>query len=203
MSKLLRYLVLLLAVMIVIGYVMRVPLMQGIAHVLIHEDTATHCDVMVVLSGNAFDRGNEGARLFRAGYAPHIICPGGNMERLFLIAGDTVYESDMLKRNVMRLGIADTLVTAIHAGTSTLEEADTIRGYCMARGIHSIMVVTNLFHTRRARAVYQKVFAKTGITIHMRGAHDSGYDEEHWWTSEYGLIALNNEYMKTLYYWLK
>lgn len=189
--------------LVALGMVFKSQLLGCFSNFLIRQDPPEKCDLMVVLSGSAFVRGNEGARLYRQGYAKQIVCPGGNLEDLFLVLGDTVYESDLCRRNILKNGIPETQVKAIHYGTSTREEADTILSYCKERGIRKVMVVTTLFHTRRAGNVYKKRFAKEGIQVVVRGAHAFDYDEDHWWQSEYGLIALNNEYMKTLYYFFK
>lgn len=203
MRKKLLAFILFLVMLIAVCVAFKTPILQSFSNFLMKQDTAERADLMVVLSGSAFDRGNEGARLYKEGYAKQIICPGGNLENLFLILGDTLYESDLCRKNVIRNGVPDSLVTAVHYGTSTREEADTILGYCRQHQIKKIIVVTNLFHTRRAGNVYKKRFEKEGITVLMRGAHATDYDENHWWQSEYGLIALNNEYMKTLYYLIK
>ena len=192
-----------LVVIVAICVIFKTAILQSFSNFLMKQDEPQKADLMVVLSGSAFDRGNEGARLYKEGYAKHIVCPGGNLEELFLILGDTLYESDMCRKNVIRNGVPDSLVTAIHYGTSTREEADTILSYCKEHQVKKIIVVTTLFHTRRAGNVYRDRFAKEGITVLMRGAHASEYDENHWWQGEYGLIALNNEYMKTLYYLIK
>jgi uncharacterized SAM-binding protein YcdF (DUF218 family) len=186
-----------------VGIVFKTQILQSFSNFLIRQDPPDKADLMVVLSGSAFDRGNEGARLYKEGYTSHIVCPGGNLEELFLIQGDTVYESDMCKRNIIHNGVPDSLVTTLHYGTSTREEADTILSYCTQHQIKKIIVVTTLFHTRRAGKVYKKRFADAGITVIMRGAHSSEFEESLWWQNEYGLISLNNEYMKTLYYLIK
>jgi uncharacterized SAM-binding protein YcdF (DUF218 family) len=192
-----------LIMLVAVCVTFKIQILQSFSTFLMKQDAPEKVDLMVVLSGSAFDRGNEGARLYKEGYAKEVVCPGGNLEELFLILGDTLYESDLCRKNVIRNGVADSLVKAIHYGTSTREEADTILGYCKAHQVKKIIVVTNLFHTRRAGNVYKKRFSKEGITVLMRGAHASDYEEDHWWQSEYGLIALNNEYMKTLYYLIK
>lgn len=189
--------------LIALGVVFKTPILRSFSNFLMKQDDPEKADLMVVLSGNAFDRGNEGARLYKADYAHHIVCPGGNLEHAFLIMGDTVYESDLCKKNIVKNGVPDSMVTVLRYGTSTLEEADTILGYCREHQIKKIIVVTSLFHTRRAGKVYRKRFAAAGIRVMMRGAHDSDFDENLWWQNEYGLIGLNNEYMKTLYYFLK
>ena len=190
-------------VLIAIGLIFKTPILQSFSNHLIKQDELEKVDLMVVLSGGAYDRGNEAVRLFKQGYAPFIVCPGGNLEHDFLIVGDTVYESDLTKKDILKGGIPDSLVTVLKYGTSTIEEADTILGYCKEHHIKKIMVVSNLFHTRRAGKVYKKKFDKAGITVLMRGCHDSQFDEDHWWQNEYGLIGLNNEYMKSLYYFIK
>jgi uncharacterized SAM-binding protein YcdF (DUF218 family) len=189
--------------LVAMGIVFKTTILQSFSNFLMKQDLPEKADLMVVLSGSAFDRGNEGARLYKEGYAKHIICPGGNLEDILLALGDTMYESDVCKKNIVRNGVPDSLVTVLHYGTSTREEADTILGYCREHQIKKIIVVTTLFHTRRAGNVYRKRFEKEGITVLMRGAHASDYDENLWWQSEYGMIGLNNEYMKTLYYFLK
>ena len=183
--------------------IFKVPILRSFSNFLIRQDAPEKADLMVVLSGSAFDRGNEGARLYKEGFAKQVVCPGGNLEELFLIIGDTVYESDLCRKNVIRNGVPDSFVTALHYGTSTREEADTILGYCKQHQIKILIVVTTMFHTRRAGKVYKERFAKEGITVLMRGARDSMYDENEWWQNEYGMIALNSEYMKTLYYLIK
>ncbi len=189
--------------LIAVGVIFKTPILQSFSGFLIKQDAPEESDAMVVLSGNAFDRGNEGARLYRDGYTKRVICPGGNLERAFLIMGDTVYESELLKKNIVRNGVPDSMITLLRYGTSTAEEADTLLGYCREHHVKKLLVVTSLFHTRRAGKVYRKKFAGTETKIIMRGAHDSQFDENYWWKDEYGLIALNNEYMKTFYYFLK
>jgi uncharacterized SAM-binding protein YcdF (DUF218 family) len=202
MKKTLAF-ILLCIMLIALGMTFKAPILRSFSDFLMKQDPAEKADLMVVLSGDAFDRGNEGARLYKQGYANHIVCPGGNLEELFLILGDTLYESDLCKRNIVRNGVADSLVTVLHYGTSTREEADTILGYCKEHRIKKVIVVTSLFHTRRAGNVYKKRFAEEGIKVLMRGAHAFDFDENLWWQNEYGLIGLNNEYMKTLYYLIK
>ena len=199
MKKLLALVVLLIALCVVFEK----PILRSFANFLMRQDEPEKADAIVVLSGNSFDRGREAAKLFKQGFAPYIICPGGNLEREFVALGDTLYESDVCKRSIVRNGIPDALIRVIHRGTSTIEEADTMLDYCRAHQLHKIIVVTSLFHTRRAGGVYHKRFAGSGIKVIMRGAHDSVYNERRWWKNEYGLLALNNEYMKTLYYLFK
>ena len=202
MKKTLAFLCLCI-MLIAIGVTFKTPILQSFSNFLMKQDNLEKVELIVALSGNAYERGNEAADLLKQGYAPRIVCPGGNLETIFLVLGDTIYESDLCKKDIVRNGVSDSLVAALHYGTSTREEADTILGYCKEHHIKKIIVVTTLFHTRRAGNVYKKRFAAEGITVLMRGAHAFDFDEDTWWQNEYGLIGLNNEYMKTLYYFIK
>ncbi len=189
--------------LIALGMTFKRPIPQSISGFLMKQDPLEKADLLVVLSGGSYDRGNEASKVYKAGYAPLVLCPGGNLLRDFLIIGDTTYESDLTKAGMVKNGVSSDAITVLRYGTSTAEESDTVLGYCREHHIRKIIVVSNLFHLRRAGKVYRKKFAGDNITILMHGAHDSQYDEEHWWENEYGLIALNNEFMKTLYYLIK
>ena len=130
-----------IVVLIAIGIIFKTPILQSFSNFLMKQDPPEKADIMVVLSGGAFDRGNEGANLYKGGYAKRIICPGGNLEEILLALGDTMYESDVCKRNIVRNGIPDSLISVIHYGTSTREEADTILGYCKEHQIKKIIGV--------------------------------------------------------------
>jgi len=170
--------ILFVVMLIAIGMIFKTKILLSFSNFLIQQDEPQKADAMVILSGNAFERGNEAYELFRKGFAPKIICPGGNLQPDFLILGDSVYESDLTKKQITNKNIADSLVFAIHSGTSTAEEADTVLKYCLQKNIKSIIVVTTLFHTRRAGKVYHKLFDKAGIKVFVRGANNFFFNEK-------------------------
>ena len=43
----------------------------------------------------------------------------------------------------------------------------------------------------------------SGVEMVLRGVQDGGFERDNWWSSEPGLIFVNNEYIKMAYYWLK
>ncbi|MFN8278537.1 MAG: YdcF family protein [Chitinophagales bacterium] len=178
--------------------------LRAFSNFLICEDAPEKADAMVVLSGDAFMRGHEGARLYQQGLAPLVICPGGNIEHnLLIVTGDSIYESELCRKKIIEEGVDSNQVVALHQGTSTAEEADAVLRYCKEKQIDRLLVVTSKFHTRRARNVYKKKFAAAGISVRMRGSSSVFFDENYWWKNEYGMLALNNEYMKLLFYALK
>jgi uncharacterized SAM-binding protein YcdF (DUF218 family) len=112
-------------------------------------------------------------------------------------------EGEITRRFVVENGVPEDKVKLLEQGTSTLEESEVILAYCKQNGIKKIGIVSTQFHTRRIRRVFDKRFAGSGIEVFIFGANATAYSEETWWDNEYGLISLNNEYIKILYYWLK
>ncbi len=180
------------------------PMLQKLGGVLIYQDTLIQADAMIVLSGGAFERGNAGAEIFQTHAVKKIICPGGNIiYDVLILYGDTMYESDITRLRIIQQGVPDSIVIAIHDGTSTFEEAVEMKNYCTTHQISSMVIVSSLFHTARVHKVYKQVFRDSQIRLCVRGAHAIRYDETLWWKSEEGLIAFQNEMIKTVYYWFK
>ena len=184
-------------------YLFRHPVLRLFATALIHEDSLTRADVMVVLSGGGFDRGNEASKLYHAGYAPKIICTGGNPVMELKVFGIDTLECDMTAANLRRLLVPDSAIIQLREGTSTKEEALLIASYCKRHSYRKVIIVSSLLHTRRARATIGRQLRPYGIKLMMHGAPSSRFDEMHWWQTEDGLITINNEWLKRFYYWYK
>ena len=185
-------------------YVFRFDVLRAFGNYLIEEDHLEQCPVLFVLSGGPWDRGNEAARLFKKGYADRIVCTGKNLPHNFKALGMDYPESEITRLNLIRNNnIADSSVKLIKKGRSTFEESNIILDYCQDNNIDKCIIVSSKFHTRRIDQVFEEKFANSGIDYILRGAPSTNYEEQRWWANEYGLIALNNEYIKIFYYWWK
>jgi uncharacterized SAM-binding protein YcdF (DUF218 family) len=173
------------------------------ATLLIHQDKLEKAEAIFVLSGGSYDRGNEAAKLFYKGYSKRIVCPGANPFIELKVFNIDTLESDMAVANLKRLHIPDSCITQLKYGTSTREEFDTIIGYCLRENIHRIIVLSSLLHTARVNAVFREKMETAGIELIVHGAPSSRFNEYRWWEDEEGLIAVNNEWIKTIYYWWK
>ena len=193
-----------LLVLLLLLYMMRSSIMVGMANFLIDEDEPENCEVLFVLGGNSKDRGIEAARLYKTGFIKKVVCIGENVPTIFEAMGmNDLMESEVSKVAVLRNGVDSAAVELLPKGTSTLEEARVIAAYCEERAIEKAMIVSTRFHTRRVRNVFEHAFEGVDTKLVVVGVSSSLYDEELWWQSEEGMIALNNEYMKTLYYFIK
>lgn len=170
---------------------------------LIREDQPQPSDAIIVLSGGGYDRGNKANQLYQAGFAPVVICTGANPIYDIRSFGLDTLESHASAANLLRLGVPDSSIQILTAGTSTVEEADTLKHFLSMNGYKNVLIVTSRLHTRRVKKVLAQKWKDTPVKYRVCGAPSSRFDELNWWKSEDGLIALNNEWLKTVYYLLK
>lgn len=202
----LKKLFLFLLLLILLGgvlYVFRAPVLRPFAKFLIREDSLQNADALFVLSGAGYERGNEAAKIFAKGFVPRVICTGANLQVEFKVFGIDTLESEVTVANLRRLGIADSNIVKIPDGTSTREESNVILNYCLKNNLKKIMIVSSKLHTRRVNKVFRRKFEDAGIKVIVRGAPPLSFNEMLWWQNEDGMIAVNNEWMKTFYYWWK
>src|SRR5690606_37518846 len=130
-------------------------------------------------------------------------CTGENIPHDFKALGLDMPESEITLKNILDQNIPKEQTILLNLGTSTKEESEFILKFCHSRKIKTITVLSSKFHTRRIQKTFKKKFENEGITVLLRGAPSNSYDESAWWKSENGLIAVNNEYIKLLYYAVK
>ena len=184
-------------------FLFRVPILHALGNVLICEEPVEKVQAIFVLSGGPLDRGGEAAKLYGAGISKRVICTGSNTPADFAALGITYLESEITRIYMMHEGVPDSSIDLIKKGTSTREEEECILDYCKKNNLNNVMVVSSKFHTRRICRTFNKAFSNAHIHLIIHGASSSTYDENNWWKREDGLIAVNNEYIKILYYWVK
>ena len=184
-------------------FITRIFLLQALSNFLIDEDGLQKCDAIFVLSGNAMERATEAASLYHQGIAKKIICTGGNKCGELEVLNIHKFESDMTHLRLLQMQIPDSLITVIHSGTSTYEEGNVVSDFCKNNNISSCIIVSGKLHTRRINFVFHKKFKNSSTQIFVHGAMPQAYDLNKWWSNEYGLLAVFDEYVKLIYYHLK
>lgn len=192
-----------LLLLVVILFLARLTIMRSLAEFLIVENEVNFVEYGVVLSGGAFDRGNKAAELYIEGKIAKFICTGANQSPDLKALGSDTLESDLTKLQMIKGGVPDSVILLLKKGTSTLEESEAILLFAKERDLEEIVIISSKFHTRRVKQVFLNKFREQGIDVLIQGAPSSSYEELKWWENEYGLIALNNEYIKQLYYLIK
>lgn len=204
--KFLKRLLIWVSTILMIGlvlYLLRFQILKGVGNILVSEDTVQTVDAVFVLSGNAFERAKAAADIYHQGLSQKIITTGEGVGSSLEALGIIMVDAEVTQEALRQLEVDSTAIELIPRGTSTYEESEHILGFARARDFKRIMIISSKFHTRRIRNVFHKKFADAEIQVFIKGAEPLNYTIEKWWESEQGMIFVNNEYMKLLYYWLK
>jgi len=133
-----------------------------------------HADVIVVLAGEANQRPARGLELLSQGYAPRMVL---DVPAEAMFFGEA--ELDLARSYVQKLPQRDSIsVCPIH-GLSTKAESYDVMGCLANSGVHSVLLVTSDYHTRRARSTFQHRFQ--GYRISVAAATDPIQFGRDWW----------------------
>jgi uncharacterized SAM-binding protein YcdF (DUF218 family) len=160
-----------------------------IGHWLIVRQTPPRADAIHVLGGDSCDyhRTKHAISLHRSGIADTIIFTGSGDELTRVTKASEALGFPVAKRIV------------IDRCLSTMDEALEVKK--LNKSWKSIILVTDIYHTRRAVHTFQKILP--GVLIYSNPAYNSTYDEKSWWKTEAGFMAVFEETLKLKYYFVK
>ena len=176
------------------------------AKFLITDAPLDKADAIVVLGGSSSykERTHEAARLLFEGRTQRILITNDNMRGPWSSAEQRnlfFYERSLeeLRNAAVPSQSIEVLMKPV---TGTYEEAEVIRDYAKQHGLHSILIVTSAYHSRRALWVFSRVFRDTGIRIGLFPVAPGGESPEPatWWLSVRGWRLVPTEYVKMIYY---
>jgi len=176
------------------------------ASYLIKEAPLDKADAILVLGGSATyrERAHEAARLFFEGRAPRILITNDNQRGPWSSAEQRnlfFYERSL--EELRNAGVpAESIEVLMQPVTSTYDEAELVRDYAQQQGLHSILIVTSAYHSRRALWVFSKVFRNTGIAVGLISARpgEESPPPMTWWLTLRGWKLVPSEYVKIIYY---
>lgn len=149
-------------------------------------------DAVVPLAGGD-ERSVYAARLFLAGHAAWYVA--ANMD-LNLPGVRTSY-AELVRQEAVWQGVpAERVVLVPGTVATTCQEAEAVAGLARERGWRSLLVVTDPFHTRRARLCFRQALEGSGIVVAVRPVEPSWYDPESWWRTVDGQRDTWTEYLK-------
>ena len=192
-----------LVLLLVLVWAFRYPLLRITGTFLIKEDPHARGDVLIVLGGAPVERGIAAAGLIKQGAAQQAVFTGSVIPQSVQAAGLSSTEASLTRDIAIWAGMPPTDAHLLEIGTSTWEECVAVRDLALMSGYDTVVVVTTEFHTRRVGRVFRKVLGPSGIKVFVRAARATRYDAQHWWRTEEGLLMVNNEYVKLLYYAIK
>jgi uncharacterized SAM-binding protein YcdF (DUF218 family) len=162
--------------------------------VLITADPLEKADAVVLLSGGDQARMDETVRIYEEEFASTIILTetGEDVEGY-----DVQYSKE--QRNLLvdkGVPLGAIRITEKPVG-STRGEAKAVKKLIASDDdVHSIIVVTDSYHSFRTRLQFREVFSDTDIKVLVRPVRDSWYRSTTWWLSPQGWQATILEYFK-------
>jgi uncharacterized SAM-binding protein YcdF (DUF218 family) len=185
------------------GWLFRVPLLAGLGRAWVVNEPAAHADAIVILGGGLENRPFAAARLFQQGVAPKILYMEvklGPVQEM----GALPSENEVTRLILLGKDVPASALVAIGTNVaSTYDESRAVRAWIRQTGATSIIICTDLFHTRRARWIFRHELRDTPVKIYVVPVDPVDYNLENWWRNEEGLIQFQNELVKSVYYWFK
>lgn len=183
-------------------YTQRASLLAAAALFLSVEDSLVPSDVIFLFSGGFESRPFYAASLYKQGYARAIVVARERelrATRLDVYPNPTDVSIEILKK----LGVpeSDIALIVVQGGVgSTWDEGMVFAKFAREHDLRSAILVTSPYHTRRTRWALRRTFGDQPVVLRFSSAPDPQFNESNWWTTEEGVIAYVNEYIKLLYY---
>lgn len=191
-----------LAVLLGGMWLLRAPILTGVARFLTVHDRLQRADAIFVFGGDPDVRPFAAAALYRRGWAPRVLVPGMETGRLAAM-GMVPTQTELFTGVLHREGVPDSAVAvlAMPGGTaSTTDDVAVLRAWLRRTGTRRVIAVTTDYHTRRARRALRRGLKGIDVEVMMHGTPARGFDETNWWRTEAGTVAYFNEYVKLVRY---
>ena len=119
------------------------------------------------------------------------------------IPGFEMLHSFDMRIQLMNNGVpsGNILVTSIEA-SSTYEEAKAVLDLLTRRQISSALIITDPYHTRRTRIIFNDTFQQSEINLAIRPVRGSWFNSRTWFFSLQGWQFTTLEYLKLIGYTL-
>jgi uncharacterized SAM-binding protein YcdF (DUF218 family) len=188
---------------LVLCWVFRQPLLQGFAEAWAVDGTLEKADAILVLGGGVDVRPFAAAKLYKEAYAPQVLVVAAPLRltaRMGLVQG----HGELIRTVLLHEGVPEGAIVSLGKDlNNTWQEALALREWLKSHPCKAVIIPTEAIHTRRVRWVFEKVLVGSGCRVLIHALENPEYGAQNWWMSEAGLIAVQNEVLKHLYYRLK
>lgn len=159
---------------------------------LITGDPLQEADAVVVLGGGDDARVQEGVRLVIDGYAGWLVLtePGE-------LSPGTGLGSQVLRSEAIASGLSpNAILVTQQVSSSTADESRAVRALMAEKGFHSVIVVTEPYHTQRTRLIFRRAFTGSDQTVRVYPVQGHWYRSGTWFFHAEGWGHTVREYVK-------
>jgi uncharacterized SAM-binding protein YcdF (DUF218 family) len=182
-------------------YLLRTPLLCFAGTWLdVGERPTGHSDYVLVLNGDANTRPFAAAALVKAGLTGKVILTTcvvyPDEEDGLVLPTHEATRRVLLKRGVR----AEDIVLLDRQVDSTFDEARALADFLQTRPDTRVIVVTNAFHTRRARWIFANILGPRAAQLTFVSAPLEDLPLDRWWTTWVGIETVPAEHLRMAYY---
>lgn len=169
-------------------------MLRTLGWALVENDGPRRADAAIVLGGDGYaTRIVAAAHFAQAGYVPVVLVSGPEMYGR--------HESDFTIAYAEKRGFPAALFRPVESGSdSTRSETAFLAEYVRVHQLHTILLVTSNYHTRRAARLFRH--QNPELTVYVEPAPDPYYSPDDWWKSRGGQKTFLLEWIKTVASWL-
>lgn len=186
-------------------------ILRFLGRLIVVDENPPRSDVVVVLNTGVeyYPRLIQAAAIYRRELVDYVVINGNRKTdtlREFEARGfkpccpwyaDSISILNMLdvpEDKVIRISIEDAY--------DTVSEADAVGRKLIEKNWTTVIVTTSKYHTRRAKFIWQKMYAGR-LNISVVSAKDDPYDPNTWWQDGRQIRWLLAEYGAWIFYWWK
>jgi uncharacterized SAM-binding protein YcdF (DUF218 family) len=157
-------------------------------------------DYVMVLGGGVTTRPFAAALLVKRHLAREVLVPR-QWNDAEAVHWTVPPEQELTRQVLLRRGVPASRIHLIGEGVvSTFDEALALAGFLRTRPSARVMVVTDDFHTRRARWALARVVEHPADRLTIIAIAGDDFTPENWWRTSAGRLQVTGEYWKLLYY---
>jgi vancomycin permeability regulator SanA len=162
------------------------------ARILVVDDPQKS-NAIVVLAGDTSARPARALALLRQGMAEHVFLDVEVRSQIF-----DQRLTDLAQKYAASLPEASRVAVCPVTGFSTNAETDDVARCLQSAGVHTVLIVTSDFHTRRALTIFRHRLPQYQFSV--AAAHDSTQFGNAWWRNrEWAKVTLD-EWMKLVWW---
>ena len=178
-------------VMATMAYLGRDPLLQAAGDFLVVSDALRPADAVIAIGGDGPARIRTAMELLRDRYGRWLVISGGPY-------GRGKNSAFMMRDQAIAEGMDGERILVDDLAESTLDNAVGSAKLLRVRGLHTAILLTSPYHTRRAIAIFSRVFHPEGLLVRVLAVDDGHFRVDHWWTRDFERHLVLREYVKLL-----
>ena len=205
MSRMRRWLWRLAAALAVLAalYLGRARILTTVAEWLDVGQAPVQADYVAILGGGAETRPLVASALVKAGRARRVLISYTVTSAVDVALG-TPPEREIIRTILIRRGIPESVLETFgHESATTYDEARALAVFLTSQPDARVTVVTNEYHTRRARWIIALVLGRRMDQVSMVSAPSDDYKPAKWWKTPGGFRMIVSEYLKLAGYMLR